>query len=306
MNRSEALFKAIDILFHPLQNYIKVKGVKIEKDVSYDDRYSLCKADLIFKESADKQPVLINIHGGGFVKGDKRHRRSICEMYADKGWFVVNANYRLCPAYPFPAFMHDIFKFLNFLPSLAEKYNLDLSRLVITGDSAGGYASAMTMACIADESLRKDLGLPDAEVKPAGIVCLCGTYDMVAYTDLKMPFGFVRSVVESVTGSKFKKDYSDISGYKYFRQINPTNYVNKDWCPVFLSYSEKDIFCPGQGQRLYKLLKEAGVPCFEAHSTKITDNHCYHFNYWTKASKDTLKAVYEFLDKVKNGEKFDA
>ena len=56
MNRSEALFKAIDILFHPLQNYIKVKGVKIEKDVSYDDRYSLCKADLIFKKAPTNSP----------------------------------------------------------------------------------------------------------------------------------------------------------------------------------------------------------------------------------------------------------
>lgn len=109
MNRAEVVFKAIDVLFHPFQNCIKIKDTVIEKDISYDDRYPQCKADFVYKKSEEKLPVLVNIHGGGFVMGDKKHRRSISELYADKGWFVININYRLAPKYPFPAFMEDIF-----------------------------------------------------------------------------------------------------------------------------------------------------------------------------------------------------
>ncbi|MDD3946511.1 MAG: alpha/beta hydrolase [Clostridia bacterium] len=302
MNRAEVVFKAIDVLFHPFQNCIKIKDTVIEKDISYDDRYPQCKADFVYKKSEEKLPVLVNIHGGGFVMGDKKHRRSISELYADKGWFVININYRLAPKYPFPAFMEDIFALLNLIPTIADKYNLDLSRLVLTGDSAGAHASAQVLACIHDETLRKELGLPEVSVKPTGAVCFCGIYDVIAATKLKVPFGIARSVVESTVGESFKKDYSDINKYKYLKQIAPIHYVNSNWCPIMLTYSQKDIFCGGQGEMFYKKLKEVGVPCMEAHSTKLIDNHCYHFNYWTKASKETLKAVFDFLEKIKNNE----
>lgn len=302
MNKAEFLFAAIDVIFHPFQNCIRVKGITTEKDISYDDRYSDCKADFIYKKSENKLPIVLNIHGGGYVKGDKKHRRSISEMFADKGWFVINTNYRLAPKYPFPAIIEDIFKLLNQIPGYAEKYNLDLSKLVITGDSAGAYTSALVIACINDENLRKDLGLPEALVKPTAMIGFCGQYDVFSASKIKEPFGIGRSVVESVTGAKFNKDYSDVDSYKYIKQIAPTDYVNSNWCPAMLTYSQKDLFCKGQGEAMYEKMKAAGVPCCEAHSTKLTDNHCYHFNYWTKASKDTLKAAFEFLEKAKNNE----
>lgn len=303
MNRAEVLFKAIDVLFHPFQNCIKIPNIVTEKDISYDDRYEQCKADFIYKKSKDKLPVIINIHGGGFVMGGKKHRRAISELYADKGWFVINTDYRLAPKYPFPAIIEDMFTLLNFLPSLDTKYNLDLSRLVITGDSAGAYASSYIEACLKDDTLLKEMNLPEVAVRPSALVCLCGTYDVLSASELKMPsFGIARSVVESTAGVKFNKDYSDLKDYKYFKQIAPINFVNSNWCPVMLSFAEKDVFCSGQGELMYKTLKEAGVPCVESHSTKLTDNHCYHFNYWTKASKDTLKVVFDFLEKIKNNE----
>jgi len=303
MNRAEFVFAAIDVLFHPFQNYIRVPAIACEKDLSFDDRYPACKADLYYKKPAEGLPILINIHGGGYVKGDKKHRKSISEMYADKGWFVINMNYRLAPEFPIPANVEDAFSLLNnLLPALIEKYKLDGSRLVLTGDSSGAYTAAHAIACLNNDELRTALGLPECAARPTGLVGFCGPYDVLAALKLKVPFGMVRSIAESATGQKFAKDYSDVSKYKYLNYIAPLKFVNSDWCPTMLTYAKKDVFCAGQGELMMEALKTAGVPCRDVYSTSIADNHCYHFNYWTKASKKTFHEVFDFLEKVKNRE----
>ena len=303
MNRAEFVFAAIDVLFHPFQNYIRIPGITCEKDVSYDDRYPACKADLYYRAPAEGLPVLINIHGGGYVKGDKKHRVTISEMFADKGWFVINMNYRLAPEYPIPANIADTFALLNnLLPSLVAKYKLDGSRLVLTGDSSGAYTAAHTVASLNNEDLRKALDLPECAAKPTGLVGFCGPYDVMAALKLKVPFGMVRSIAESATGEKFNKDYSDVSKYKYLNDIAPLKFVNDKWCPTMLTYAKKDVFCAGQGELMMEALRNAGVPCRDVYSTSVADNHCYHFNYWTKASKKTLSAVFEFLETLRCAE----
>ena len=158
MNRGEFVFKAIDILFHPFQNYINKEGVKCVKDIVYNAEYESCKCDIYYKEGAtEPMPVVLNVHGGGFVKGDKKHRKSIAHLYADRGWFVVNINYRLSPKYAFPALPYDVITALNFLKVLAEKYSLNLDKVVLTGDSAGAYAATYCVAAAYDDELTKEL-----------------------------------------------------------------------------------------------------------------------------------------------------
>ena len=105
-----------------IKNYINKEGVKCEKDIVYNEKYERCKCDVYYKEGAkEPMPVVLNVHGGGFVKGDKKHRKSIAHLYADRGWFVVNINYRLSPEWAFPALPYDVITALNFLKVLAEQ-----------------------------------------------------------------------------------------------------------------------------------------------------------------------------------------
>ena len=60
--------------------------------------------------------------------------------------------------------------------------------------------------------------------------------------------------------------------------------------------SRKDFFCKGHGELMYKKLAEAGVKVLEHHSEKAFDNHCYHFNYWRKASREAMAMVFGFMD----------
>lgn len=298
MNRSEFLFWVVDVLFHIPQNYVRVKGISCVKDIVYDDKYpDDCTMDIYFKENAPKpMPVIVNIHGGGFVKGDKKHRISIAHMYAARGWFVVNINYRLSPAYPFPASTDDTLRAINYLKTLREKYDINLDKVVLTGDSAGAFLAASAESVITNPDLRERLGVTECDIKPAGLALFCGPYDLVAAMKTKLPFGILKSIAESFTGMKLDKTLSNISEYKYLNDISPISYVNSEWPPTVLSMSKKDFFCKGHGELMYDKLKAAGVKVEEHHSVKGFDNHCYHFNYWRKASKEALSMVFGFLD----------
>lgn len=298
MNRSEFLFQAIDILFHIPQNYIRVKGIKCAKNIVYDEKYPKdCVLDIYFKENAkEPMPVILNIHGGGFVKGDKKHRISVAHMYAARGWFVVNINYRLSPEYVFPDSTVDVINAVNFLKTLAANYSLNLDKVVLTGDSAGAYSAAGAEAVITNPELREKLNVPECSVRPAGLILFCGPYDLVAAMKTKLPFGIVKSIAESFTGFKLAKDFSNLPEYKYIKEVSPIDYVNSDWPPTVLCMSKKDFFCKGHGELMYQKLSDAGVKVLEHHSVKAFDNHCYHFNYWRKASREAMAMVFGFMD----------
>lgn len=304
MTKSQVLFKAIDYLFHVPQNYKRFPTVTMEKDIVYDENYPyICKGDIFYDKKYEEQgkyPVIINIHGGGFVGGDKRHRKSISSYYATKGWFVYNINHRLSPLYPFPSGNIDCMKALNFLKELEEKYNLDLNRVIVTGDSSGAYFATYLVAASTNKELRKTISMPDPEVKIAGLISFCGPYDIKVALQSPLPFGLTRDIGQSFFGMTINKDFSNLDEYPYITEISPNNYVNKDWCPAFIAYSEKDILCKGQGEFLKTKLESEGVKVFSHNSVKMLDNHCYHLDMFKSISKECFVEVDKFLDMIKN------
>lgn len=307
MTRSEFLFGAIDILFHPAQNYRRYKNMVREPDFAYDEEYPKdCRGEFYYApellSSGKKLPVVLNIHGGGFVYGDKSHRRSLCKRFASHGYFVFNINYRLCPQYQNPSSIRDCAKALNYLEQVAEKYNLDLSKVCITGDSAGAYYATHTVAAASDDTLRQALGCEEIRVKPACLVSFCGVYDLEASITLtKLPFRLVwdmgRCLLDDDT-FKLKKDFSNINEYKLLKYVSPLHWVNERWCPSMLVMSEKDMFCSGQGELLESKLKETGVKVSTFKSKKPSENHCFHMDMYKKISKDCFKQVFEFMDEL--------
>jgi hypothetical protein len=66
-----------------------------------------------------------------------------------------------------------------------------------------------------------------------------------------------------------------------------------------MCYAEYDLLTRGQGEIFLYALEENHIPLSVHHTNKFLDNHCYHFLFATKASKEALAMVFEFLDKVK-------
>jgi len=288
-------------------NYKRDRKLGKQKNLSYGE-HKHQKMDLCWKKGEEKLPLLVNIHGGAFVKGDKKYRRSICEDFAGRGWFVANLNYRLAPKNPLPAALQDVFECLKVLsaPEFVEKHNLDLNRVVLTGDSSGAYTATMVACALTNEKVRIGWELPKVDIKPTALISFCAPFDFQKAIEGKLPFGLTRSIGSSVTGIKLSKDCREVSTFKYFEYICPCNFVTKEWPPTFIVYSEKDPLCAGQSELLIEKLQQEGIYVEESHSVKTADTHCYHLFPFLKASRKTMKCVHAFLEAVRLGENLSA
>lgn len=95
------------------------------------------------ESTSGMRPVLLWVHGGGYVLGTASQDDVFCSrLMAATGVSVVSVNYRLAPEHPWPAALDDCTAALDFLESEGPSLGLDISRLVVGGQSAGGGLAA--------------------------------------------------------------------------------------------------------------------------------------------------------------------
>lgn len=101
------------------------------------------------------QPVLLYLHGGGFVIGGIETCESMCTVLAQhSGGAVLAIDYRLAPEHKFPAGLDDCFAALQWVANEGHTRGLDCTRIAVAGDSAGGTLAASTAL------LARDAGIP--------------------------------------------------------------------------------------------------------------------------------------------------
>jgi triacylglycerol lipase len=164
-------------LYAPMQEKEPYQGVKVERDVKYGsaDRHLL---DVFMPEAnSAARPVLIYIHGGGFVAGNKRNPGSpfydnIMLWAAKNGFVGVNATYRLAPSSPWPTGAEDLAAVVQWVSQKIAERGGDPARIFLMGQSAGavhvaGYVSHPEFHKV------KGGGL-------AGAIMVSGLYDLTA------------------------------------------------------------------------------------------------------------------------------
>lgn len=91
------------------------------------------------KNASGPMPAVLCIHGGGFRAGTRDGYNALCVRLAQRGFVAVTVTYRLAPKYPFPAAVYDVKGAVRWLRANAAKYQIDPTRIGVTGDSAGGH-----------------------------------------------------------------------------------------------------------------------------------------------------------------------
>lgn len=95
------------------------------------------------KSAATSTPVLVWLHGGGYIMGNpEMDDRSCAEYVRELGITVVSVDYRCAPKHPFPAGLDDSYAALKWVASHAQDLNIDTKRIALGGASAGGGLAA--------------------------------------------------------------------------------------------------------------------------------------------------------------------
>lgn len=107
-------------------------------------------------DAARKGPIMLYLHGGGWIYGDLDSHDPTCRFLAERsGVRVLAVDYRLAPEHPFPAAVEDAVDAFRWLVKNAESLDADPARLAVGGDSAGGNLAAV----VAIEAAREGLPL---------------------------------------------------------------------------------------------------------------------------------------------------
>lgn len=193
-----------------------------------DPKYQLLDVYLPSNRTSKKLPVIVNIHGGGWVYGTKETYQFYCLALAKEGFAVVNANYRLAPDVVYPGELDDINRVFHWVAQTknADKYQFDLNNVFVVGDSAGGQMGEQILAIYTNDEYRKFFGyaLPDLTIKAAALNC--GLY-FLTKTDLLVgaPEAYFRPEIRLT-----KHD-----------QLSVEQYLTQSLPPIFLMTSNEDF-----------------------------------------------------------------
>lgn len=303
MDLAKILFETMDkMLYKSYNESIEIEGaenITILNNEKYCNlKNANCDMDIYYDEKIKaKRPVVLYIHGGGFVAGGKEFRKAIALWYATRGFFVLNVNYGLSPDCIFPEQIRQLVSALNWVKKKENKFNLDLNKIVVSGDSAGAYYAAMLSCVCESKALQKRLEI-ETDLHFSAAVLNCGLYDLESILNKKLVFGLNDSILEAFTGTKKE----EIDSYEYKDLCSPLKLINKSFPPTFLIYAEKDIFCAGQAEQLSAKLTEKDIYFEKFYSTSPFINHCFSLEWKNKSAELAMTLQESFLEKVKRGE----
>lgn len=220
------------------------------KDITYKtiDSTNL-KLDIYHSKSVtDSAPLLIFIHGGGWVKGDKKDYKGYLIDFAKKGYITASIQYRFVKKVKMPGPILDVKSAVIWLKEHAEKYHIDKEKIAVIGGSAGGHL-AMMIGYSSDEPdfiNRKD-SLFTSRVQ--AVVNFYGPTDLT--TEYAREHPFIRI--------GFSKSYTEDP--EMYEKASPLSYVSNDDPPTLIFQGTIDDLVPvRQAESLVDKLKEKNVP----------------------------------------------
>lgn len=217
-------------------------------------------------------PVIISIHGGGYIYGTKEVYQFYGMSLAGRGFAFVNFNYRLAPEAQFPACLQDTNEVVSWVLSEGKKkYPLDTNNIFIVGDSAGGHMASLYSVICTNKEYADEIDIhPAPGFVPNAVALNCGIYNPL----FEIETDSTRN--EYTTDLCGTKDWHDIA--KHF--LCTPSYVKEGFPPTFLM----GAFHDGLSKQIPGLEAALNKNCVP-HVTKIygdesrTDvTHVFHCN----------------------------
>ena len=217
-------------------------------DLPYlDDGDPLHLLDVYYPDGTqDPLPVIIDVHGGGWMYGDKELNRLYCLTLAARGYSVFNMSYRLVPQVTVNEQLQDVMCALQWIEAHLKDYPAKPDHILLTGDSAGGMLASFAAALLSSKALRSVFDTVDCSLK----LSMLALTSPVAYMDEK---GIMGVYTRKMWGDDYRRKptapYMNISALLRAGKLPPT----------FLVTSSGDFMALGQTRKLAHELKGKGV-----------------------------------------------
>src|SRR5438270_1922036 len=238
---------------------VGVAGAMDKKDVEFGKPGGKALLlDLHVPDGPGPFPAAILVHGGGFDQGSRSTNvRPLFDVLADAGFAWFSIDYRMAPEFRFPQAMEDMNSAVRWVKSNAAKYHVDVSKMAIIGESAGGllvnYAGTHET--------------PDTRV--AAVVDIYGPVDYAKLALLRRdhPERFNMTSIkrhESTGGSIgfFGATGADEASLAKLRAISPIFAVHKGMPPFLCIHGTKDDqVVYEQSPAMCEAMKKVGAKC---------------------------------------------
>jgi len=242
---------------------LSVAAAEVKSDIEYGraDDVSL-KLDVCIPDGDGPFPIAIIVHGGGWGSGDKA--TDITPLFqpltdAKVTWFSIN--YRLAPAYRWPACLEDVNTAIAWVKAHADDYKGDPNRVALIGYSAGGQLAFRAT----------QLAQPASRVQ--AVVGIAPPTDFEQ--DLAQRGGLSKALQDLLNRPK----EVDETSLKLIREIGPIHHIQRDLPPFLILQGTADKTVPlVQSQNFVAKLKDAGVP---AQLTTV-EGAPHRFTEWQK------------------------
>lgn len=242
--------------------------------------------------SADRHPMILWVHGGGFVSSSSATVADYAILLASSGFVVGSLDYTLAPTAQHPVQVQQAAAALDYLRAHADGLGGNPLALTIGGDSAGAQIASETAAAESDPALASAIGIavPVADERLRGVVLFCGLYDMQTVGTTGFPG--LRTYLWAYTGHR------DWLQDPRAAELSSAMGATSAYPPTFVSVGDADPFRT-QATELAAALRGRAVPTTTLFWPKGTGlGHEYQFDFSTPQARSALTATLAFLAQV--------
>jgi len=236
-------------------------------------------------------PVLLQIHGGGWVIGNKdQQAKPLMLRQSAQGWVCVSPNYRLSPRATFPDHLVDLKRAIAWIKDHIEEYGGDPNAIFVTGGSAGGHLTALVALTANDPEFQP--GFEHVDTSVVGAVPYYGVYDFI-------------NEAGTWSGEQRAKYFLQRTVMKVSRQENrhiwemasPVCLARSDAPPFFVLHGRNDSLAPVKEARMFVDRLRAASQSEVAYAELPGTQHAFEV-FGSIRAAHVIRAVGRFLDVV--------
>lgn len=270
--------------------------VTIQKDIEYASSYGKNRLDFYLPKGEEKYPLILWIHGGAFVAGDKIGVENWGVMLSNSGYAVAVMNYEWAPEASYPAQLIQVTEALRTIAELAEENGkIDMNRVVVAGDSAGAHMASQFVLIHTSKAFAERLKISSPLHKDAlkCVLLYCGPYNFqkMLKLDNRMARLFVSRIGWSYLGRRSWRKAPLLD------TLVTADFVTGDFVPAYITDGNRFSF-ESHGRELAEKLRQAGVKVVERYfdSEQFGEvNHEYQMELNTENAMECLKDTVAFL-----------